>query len=77
MANLPRVARWGFDTGPTGDRDLRLSDDEGNIVLTFLQATANLTEADVRALASLIDAQQAEIDTLRARIRDLERSGKD
>jgi hypothetical protein len=74
LAALPSVERWGFDTGPIGDRELHFTDASGDTVMSFIEATTSLTEADIRALASLLAAQQAEIDALRQRIRDLERA---
>jgi hypothetical protein len=68
MAALPTTNTWARDTGPT-DTNLYLYDGRGDIVLTFAQSAVVLTQADISALAS-------ELDALRDRIRKLERRAR-
>ena len=80
---LPRVMRWGIDSGPA-TATLYLYDADDEALLAFQPSSLSLAPADIDALADRLDRLQAQLDrhedridnirigTLRDRIKTLE-----
>ena len=64
---LQATAGWSVDEAGV----LSLSDADGNVTLTFLEAPATVTGSDIAALTAALETLQGQIDTAEAEIATL------